>query len=165
MNFEFYLEKLKNSKIFDKFMKENKDAYFCSSFVSLDNQIGNQIHIDYFLPRENKIASFHMENGGEKVLIDYYNEKPPEEVGDDFDFDFGEIEKFIGKEMENKDVHENIQKILLSVQSVKKKSHILVTVFISKMGLVRMRISLPDLKVSDFEKKSLFDMIKFMKKD
>ena len=51
MNLQFYLEKLFASDEFKKFKKENKDAYFCSGFFSIDKQgRDNQQHLDFYIP-------------------------------------------------------------------------------------------------------------------
>ena len=49
MNFQFYLEKLMDSGDFQKFKKENPNAYLCSGFFSIDKEKGldNQQHLDY----------------------------------------------------------------------------------------------------------------------
>ena len=53
MNFQFYVEKLKSFEKFEKFIKENSDAFCCSGFFIIDTEgKDNQQHFDYYLPKE-----------------------------------------------------------------------------------------------------------------
>lgn len=55
MNFQFYWEKLQSSPEFKEFIKENKEAYSCSGFFTLDKEgSDNQRHIDFFRPFPKK---------------------------------------------------------------------------------------------------------------
>lgn len=166
MNFQFYLEKLKDSEIFKEFVKENPDAYFCSGFFVIDKtgKEGNKQHLDYYVPSIKKLFSFKMESEIEKVPIEIFNDKSPEKISIDYDFDFQEIEKKIVREIEKKGIKTKIQKILLSLQKLDTKNFLVGTVFISSLGMIKINISLPEKEIVKFEKKSFFDMVKIIKK-
>ena len=71
MNFQFYLEKLSNSDIFKKFKKENKGAYLCSGFFSIDiHGKDNQQHLDFYSSSKNKMVSFQLEKSLEPVPLE-----------------------------------------------------------------------------------------------
>ena len=74
MNFQFYVEKLFASGDFQEFMKENKDAYPCSGFFMVDRENmknpGNQAHFDFYVPSINRMFSFKMEEGVQKVSVE-----------------------------------------------------------------------------------------------
>tara|TARA_Y100000296_G_C4975764_1_gene158129 strand:+ start:33 stop:545 length:513 start_codon:yes stop_codon:yes gene_type:complete len=169
MNVKFYSEKLFSSEEFKNFMKENPDAYLCSGFfiVGKDDQEknDNKIHFDYFLLKEKKMFSFQLENKIKLVPLEKFDEKIPEKVSEDFEFEFEEIEKIIEEEMKKENLKNKIQKIMLSLQKINGKDCIIATVFISMMGMLKVNISLADKKITNFEKKSLFDIMKVKKKE
>jgi len=72
MKLKELLSELKESEVYKTFIKENPEAFFCSSMVVLGdtdracpNQIKPQIcegeiDLNFFIPKENKISSFAM---------------------------------------------------------------------------------------------------------
>jgi len=168
MNIQFYLEKMKSSEEFDKFMKENPQAYFCSGFIVIDKDNNdNKIHFDYFVPKENKVFSFQIEEDINLVQLDRIDEKEPFKLKDedDLEFEFMEIEKIIEKEMEKNDVKNKIQKIMLSLQEIDGKICLMGTVFISLLGMLKVNITLPEKEITEFEKKNLLEILKVKKSD
>ena len=165
MNLQFYLEKLFASDEFKKFKKENKDAYLCSGFFSIDRQgKDNQQHLDFYIPSNKKMFSFQLEKGLEIVSLENYDERIPEKLKENFDFDFDEIENTIINKMKDENVNKQIQKLLLSLQSMEEKNFVIGTIFISGMGILKVTIDLTENKITNFEKKSFFDMFKVIKK-
>jgi len=160
MNFQFYLEKLDNSKQFQKFMEENPEAFICSGFFVID-KIGsdNKQHIDYFIPGENKIYSFQMENDIQKIPLENLNNEIPEEILVDSEVNFDEIERLILNEMEQRGIKNKVQKLILSLQSKGGRNFFVGTIFVSGMGIIKVNIDLKERKVTDFEKKSFFNMV------
>lgn len=166
MNFQFYFEKLTGSKEFHQFKDENKDAFLCSGFFTIDKKgKDNQQNLDYFVPSLNKMFSFKINENIELIPVeDYGTEFKPEKIPDNLDFDFEYIEKLIEGEMFEKKIKNKIEKSLFSLQAKDKKSYLLGTVFISGLGLIKVKIDLDKKKITDFEKSSFFDMIKVIKK-
>lgn len=163
MNLQFYLEKLHNSYEFEKFMKENPKAYLCSGFIVIDKEgKDNKQHFDFFVSKEKKIFSFQLEEDYKKVEVERIDDKTPEEISPDCDFDY--IEKLITGEMFEKKINNKIQKILLSLQKLNGKDFLVGTVFISGLGILKVNIDIAEKKIIDFEKKSFFDMMKIVKK-
>jgi len=164
MNLQFYLEKLFASEKFQSFMKENPSAYFCSGFFAIDEEKGdNKIHVDYVVPATKKIFSFQLEGEVDMVSVEQEGESL-EQISDNIDFDFGEIEKLIVEKMEQENVKNKIQKILLSLQKVKGKIFLVGTVFISGLGMIKIKIDLEEMNIIEFEKKSFMDMLKIVRK-
>lgn len=168
MNFQFYFEKLTESKDFKKFVDENKDAFLCSGFFAVDKKgEDNKQNIDYFVPSLNKMFSFKLELDKDVELVpveDFGENFKPEKIPDNLDFDFNYIEKLIEGEMFDKKISNKIEKLLFSLQSKDKKSYLLGTIFLSGLGLLRVKIDLDQKKIVEFEKKSFFDMMKIVKK-
>jgi len=171
MNFQFYLEKLFASEVFQKFMKENPSAYFCSGFIILDKEKGdNKIHIDYYNPETKKIFSFQLEGAVGMVPVEQIGENQKEgqivldKIADNLDFDFEGIEKMVVDKMDEQEVKSKIQKILLSLQKIEGGIFLVGTVFISGLGMIKIKVDLENKTIVEFEKKSFFDMMKIVKK-
>lgn len=168
MNFQFYFEKMIKSKNFKKFISENKDAFLCSAFFSVDKKgEDNKQNIDYFVPSINKMFSFKLELDKDVELVpieDYGENFKPEKIPDNIEFDFSYIEKLIEGEMFEKKVNNKIEKLLFSLQAKDKKNYLLGTVFLSGLALLKVKIDLDEKKVVDFDKKSFFEMMKIVKK-
>jgi len=165
MNFQFYLEKLKKSDEYKKFIRENPGAYFCSGFFSIDKTGNdNKQHFDFYVPGGSSIPtnqplttppknqlnekdkgkiggdvfSFKLEDG-EFVKLERINEeKIPEEISLDLDFDFSEIERLIREKMEEQKIKNKIQKLLFSLQRIKGKNMLLGTVLVILVGIVAL---------------------------
>ncbi len=166
MNFQFYLEKLYDSKNFKEFIKENKNAYPCSGFFVIDlekNQ--NQQHFDYFVPSINKIFSFKIENNCEKVQIENQENYKTQKLSMNYTFDLNDIKDMIAKKMQEEKINSKIQKILLSLQKVRKKELLVGTVFISNLGMIKVTINIIENKIIEFQKKSFLDMFRIIKKN
>ncbi len=168
MNFQFYLEKLFDSSEFASFKKENKEAYLCGGFfiVDLENLKNpeNKSQVDFFVSSTKKMFSFKLDTGVEIIPVEQFDkERIPEKVPDNLDFDFDEIDEFMRKKMQDEKMNNKLQKIIISVQNLEKKTYLLCTVFLSGMGILKVHFSLPDKKITLFEKKSFFDMIKMVK--
>lgn len=166
MNFQFYLEKLFNSTEFQKFKSENPDAFLCSGFFTIDKEgSDNQQHLDYWVPSAKKLFSFKLNfNPIEMLPAEVYNDFIPSEISDNIQFDLAEIEKLIQEKMLEEKVNNRAQKIILSLQNSEGKNYLLVTAFLSNLGLLKATLDLDKKTITDFEKKSFFDMLQFMGK-
>jgi len=167
MNSQFLFEKLESSEEYEKFMKENPKAYLCSGFfeISINNNSENKYHFDYYLPETGKTFSFQIEDGIKLIELERNSEeKVLEEVSMKNNFNFSEIKDMIVNEMENRKIGNKIQKMLFSLQKIDGKDSLLGTIFISGFGILKVMIILPEIKITEFEKKSLFDMVKFIGK-
>ena len=165
MNIQFYIEKLKNSDIFKKFMKENPDAFLCSGFFIIDKQgEDNKQHFDYYIPQIKKMFSFQLEEEIKLIPIEMLDNKIPKRISINYDFDFEDIEKLIFEEIGRQGIKNKIQKILLSLQNSEGKDFLVGTVFVSTLGMLKINIDLQNMEITDFEKKSFFDIMKISKK-
>ena len=166
MNFQFYVEKLMNSEIFKKFSEENKDAIPCSGFfvIDLEGQ-DNKQHFDYFIPLQNKMFSFKLEDNCQMIPVDIVDNIEFKPIFINHNFDFSEIKNIISREMQKRDIKNKVQKILLSLQHKKGKDYLIGTVFISNFGLLSINIDVSNMNVTHFEKKSFFDMLKITRNE
>lgn len=171
MNLHFYIEKLINSEEFRKFKKDNKDAYLCSGFFAIDKKgKDNQQHLDYFVPKINKMFSFKLNQTPIEMMpvenIKFQNNEEfiPEKLRDNITFDFEELEEKLVEKMLEEKIGKSTEKILISIQNKNEKNTAILTVFISNLGLISAVYDLDEMKFTNFEKKSFFDMIRVIKK-
>ena len=162
MNFQFYVEKLNHSDEYKNFLESHKDSYPCSAFIIIDleNPTGNKFHIDFFDKLDSKFYSFEMENGVVLVPLDTVDTRVPSEIPLNHDFDFEEIKDMVINAMDNYGVTNTLQKIILSLQNKDGENCLVGTAFLSMLGLAKISISLKDKKVTEFEKRSFFDIMK-----
>ena len=166
MNFQFYVEKLKESDDFKKFTKEKKEAFPCSCFFLIDKEEAkDKQHFDYFIKSSNKMFSFQLENNAELTPVDVKDQKVPVKISLEHDFDFKDIEKMIEKRMEEEKIDKKIQKILLSLQNVDGRDYFIGTVFITQFGLINLTIDIEKMEMKDFKKRTFFDMMNILGKD
>lgn len=163
MNFQFYLEKLKNSEEFKNFINENKGAYLCSGFFTIDKEGNdNKQHLDYC--SDGKIFSFQLENNCKLVCVEQVGEEGFEIIDENIDFEFEEIERMIVEKMNKEKIKNKLQKILLSLQRFGKNDFFIGTVFISGLGIIKIKIDLGEMRIVDFERKSFFEMVNIVRK-
>jgi hypothetical protein len=164
MNFQFYVEKLKDSDSFKQFIEENKDAFPASGFFIMEfsdsKHPDNKQHFDYFIPSKNQMFSFKLEDNCAMVPVEIVDNIELKPISLNHDFNFNDIANIVSREMQSKNIKSKIQKILLSLQHKDGKDYLIGTVFISNFGLLKLNIDLSDMSVINFEKKSFFDMLK-----
>jgi len=165
MKFQFYYEKLLASKEYQKFFKENPKAFPCSALFIIDREKNqNKINFDFYIP-ENKIISFDLTEGIQSIPVENINPEIPEKLTMNYTFDLNSYEKEILEEISKQQIKGTLQKLLFSLQSKDKKPYLIVTGFMSNLGLLKIAIDLETNKISSFEKKSFFDMLKVIKRN
>lgn len=167
MNFQFYIEKLKESEEYKKFIKQNPKAYLCSGFFVIDIEAKDKEdkqHLDFYIPEKNEIISFQLEENCKKVPVEQKNTQKLSKLNEKINLDFDEVIEEINKKFEKENIKNKIQKILFSLQNIKEKNLLIGTIFITNYGLVKLHFDIEKNKITEFEKKSFFDMLNFMKK-
>lgn len=165
INSRFLFEKLEGSDEYKKFAEENPKAYLCSGFFDIDmnSEMANKYHLDFYVPSTKKTFSFQMEDGVKLMELERNEEVLPKVLMKK-NFDFDKVQEKILIEMELEKIKNKIQKMIFSLQNIDGKDMLLGTIFLSGMGLLKVNIDVYDNTISDFEKKSLFDMIKVVRK-
>jgi hypothetical protein len=166
MNSQFLLEKLEDSEEYKKFMKENKDAYLCSAFFIIDFEQNpeNKYHFDYYIPSTKKTFSFEYENGIKLVPLERYDEKVLEKLSEKQHFDFDELYDKVKERMEEEKINNKMIKMIFSWQNFEGEDTLFGTIMLSGLALVKMVYNIKEDKITEFEKKSFFDMMKIVKK-
>jgi len=111
-----------------------------------------------------KIFSFQLENDCRIVPIEIFDNKIPEKLNKNIDFNFEKIEKIVLNKIQKEDIKNKIQKIILSLQNINGKDFLVGTIFTSGLGMIKINIDIKEMKITDFEKKSFFDMLKIIRK-
>ena len=167
MNVQFYFEKLHSSNEFKKFIKENPSSYLCSGFFLIDKEEikkpNNKVYLDFYVPKKKKVFSFDIKEEIKLSQLENFG-KIPSKISENCEFNFEEVEKIILEEMEKQNVKSKIKKIIFSLQNLKGKDFLIVIVFISMLGIIKININISNKKITKFEKKSLMDMFKIMSK-
>jgi hypothetical protein len=166
MNSQFLLEKLEHSDEYKKFIEENFDSYLCSGFfdIDADKNTENKYHLDFYVPSKKKTFSFELEKEVRLVELERNDEKVLDKVPMKNNFDLDRIKEKILIEMEVKKINSKIQKMLFSLQNIEGKDMLLGTVFLSGLGLLKVNFDIANQKITDFEKKSIFDMINIVRR-
>lgn len=112
---------------------------------------------------EGKLFSFQFEETIKLIPVELTYNEIPEKIPDNCNFYFEEVEKIINERIEQENIKNKIQKILLSLQSKNGKCFLVGTIFISSLGMIKVKIDLEDMNLIDFEKKSFMDMFKVVK--
>lgn len=166
MNIQSCLDELKKSKDFLQFIKENPSAYLCSGFFVIDRQENdNRQHLDFFIPGKEKIFSFQIEEEGKMATLESLDKKIPEKIVVDFSLDFNDIQEKIMEKMKQQEIGNRVQKFIFSMQRIGGKNFLTGTIFLSMFGLLKVVVDLDESRITDFEKKSFFDMINVFKKN
>lgn len=163
MNFQFYLEKLMAGETFVEFMRKYRDAFCSGGFFVIDRENSktrqDKQHFDYFIPSENRMYSFSLEDGVKKIPVEMFGGTMPEKIALNYNFDFDEVEKEIEEKMISNEIKGKITKLLFSMQHLEGKDYLVGTIFLSMLGMLKVHYDISEEKIVLFEKKSFFDML------
>tara|TARA_Y100000310_G_scaffold39747_3_gene37296 strand:+ start:14321 stop:14815 length:495 start_codon:yes stop_codon:yes gene_type:complete len=164
MKIQPYLDKLNQSSQFQKFKQENPDAYFSAGFFVLDFVEKKNLHqIDYFLPKENKMMTFMLDQEVEMKKSEAANKKIPGKIGGEINLDLDVLKGLVEDEMKNHTVTHKLHKIIAVVQNLNGKLIWNLNCITSDMGVVKMHVDDADKSVLKFEPVNLFDVVKKLK--
>jgi len=76
MKIKPYFDRLSASKEYKDFQKNYSDAFMIAGFFILDFETGKSLHqLDYYVPREKKIAAFTLDQGISMQMLGMMNAK------------------------------------------------------------------------------------------
>ena len=158
-----YVEKLNSSSQYHEFIKQHNDAFMVAGFFILDFESGQNVHqIDYYVPSKKKIAAFTLDKHVTMQLLDLLNKKAPEKLDIKTNVDLEAIHGIIEDEMKNRNITEEIKKIIAVLQNVDGKKIWSINCILSGMGLLSAHLEDDSKTILKMEKKSLFDYMKKM---
>lgn len=164
MNLEFFREKLESSEVYKKFIEENPEAYLCSAFFIVDfsGEEKNQYHLDFYDSSKEKWFSFSVDEEIKEIPVNKISEessKPFKLVGDS-NLNFDEVKILIQDKMSQEGIKPVLKKLIMVIQNIDGRDYFVITAFISMLGLLKVHIDCKDKKITLFEKKNFFEMLK-----
>ena len=163
MKIEPYIQRLNSSDEYREFQKKHSDAFMVAGFFILDFESGQNVHqIDYYVPSEKKIAAFTLDKHITIQLLDLLNKKAPEKLDTKTNIDLEAIHGIIEDEMKNRNITEEIKKIIAVLQNVGGKKIWSINCILSGMGLLSAHLEDDSKTILKMEKKSLFNYMQKM---
>lgn len=161
MKIQPYIEKLNASNEFKTFREKYKDAFLAAGFFVIDFEMGNHIHqIDYYIPSAKKFAAFNLDKKVSLQILDSMVEKSPERLEMDVRIDLEALKGILEDEMRNRNITEEIKKIIAVIQSVKGKKIWNVNSVLSGMEILKAHVEDESKTVLKMEKTSFSDIMK-----
>lgn len=156
-----YLEKLNASNEFKDFQKKNKDAFMVAGFFILDLELGQNLsQLDFYVPSKKKIAAFTLDKQITMQLLDLVNvKKEPEKLDAKTKIDTDSIHGLLEDEMKNRNITEEIKKIIAIIQTIDGKKIWNLNCILSGMGLLNAHVDDESQTILKMEKKSMMDYI------
>lgn len=161
MKIKPYIDKLYASKEYKNFQKEHSDAYVAAGFFVLDLESGSNIHqIDFYVPKEKKVAAFTLDHGITMQMLSLMHSKKPEKLEMQAKIDLEALKGILEDEMKNRNITEEIKKIIAVLQTIDGKRIWNVNCVLSGMGILRAHVEDESKSVLKMEKASILDYIK-----
>ena len=164
MKIQPYVEKLEASQEYKDFISKYGDAYMVAGFFVLDLEGKHNVHqIDFFVPSENKIAAFSLDEGVKLKLLDMMHpDKSPEKLDMRTEVDLEALEGILEDGMKNRNMSEDVKKIIAVVQNIEGKKIWNLNCVLSGMEILKAHIEDESKSVLKMEKASVMDYIKTM---
>ena len=81
MKLQHCLDKLNKSSEYKEFKSKYKDAFMIAGFFILDLEKGINVHqLDFYLPKEKKVAAFNLDKSVQVQILEAMNQKLPAEL-------------------------------------------------------------------------------------
>ena len=162
-----YIKRVKESKPFKDFMKEDSKAYLCSLFFIRDfTEKRDETQVDFYSPKKKAIVSFKVDGKIERTL----NKKAetmthkkfiPKLLNENIKMDIDEMKDTLADEMHNREMTYEIEKVLSFLNMVEGKPVWNCTGFLKGLGILQAHVDDETNTILFMEKKSFFDLIKF----
>ncbi len=163
MKIKPYLDKLNGSSEYKKFKEKYKDSFLVAGFFVLDLELGKNIHqIDYYIPSKKKFAAFSLDEGVHMQILDALGDKVPEELDMNTNIDLDAIHGILEDEMKNRNITEEIRKIIVVLQNVNGKKIWNINSVLSGMEILKAHVEDSTQTVLKMEKTSFVEIMKKM---
>ena len=164
MKIQPYIEKLNGSKEYKDFNQKYPNAFLVAGFFVLDLEMGQNLHqVDYYLPKEKKVAAFTLDDKIVLQLMEMMKkDKVPEKLDINTEIDLDALEGILEDEMKNRGISEEIKKIIAVLQTVNGKKIWNLNCILSGMGILKAHVEDKSKTVLKMEKISMIDIVKHM---
>src|SRR3989344_7906751 len=161
MKIQPYVEKLNSSSAFKEFKTKYPASFMVAGFFVLDLEVKQNVHqLDYYVPSERKIAAFSLDKHVTVQLLEMVGDKKPEELDIKTNVDLDALEGILKDEMKNRNMTEEIKKIIAVLQTVDGKKIWNLNCVLSGMEILKAHIEDNSKTVLKMEKISLMDIMK-----
>lgn len=162
MKLQPLIEQLNNSKEYKEFTQKHKDAFVAAGFFIIDLETGKDVHqIDFYVPSQKKVAAFTL--GGDKItmqMLEVLNDKVPEKLANQTNVDLDAIKGILEDEMKNRNITDNIRKIIAVIQNLNGKKIWNLNCVLTGMGLLNAHVEDESQTVLKMERISMMDLVK-----
>ncbi len=156
-----YISKLSTSPEYRDFTKKNSDAFMVAAFFILDLENNKNQHvIDYYVPSKKKIAAFTLDNHITMQMMDLMTKKTPEKLDLKTNVDLDTLQGILEDEMKNRNITDEIKKIIAVVQNINGKKIWNLNCMLSGMGILNAHVEDATRTVLRMEKKSFMDLMR-----
>ena len=161
MKIQPYVEKLYSSPAYKDFSKKYKDAFLVAGFFVIDLESGKNIHqIDFYIPSQKKFAAFSVDEQVNVQIVDTMGERVPEKLSMETKTDLDALHGIIEDEMKNRNITEEVKKIIAVIQNIKGKRIWNVNCVLSGMEILKAHIEDSSQTVLKMEKISFSEIMK-----
>lgn len=163
MKIKPYVDKLNASSEYKKFRDKYKDAFLAAGFFVIDLELGRNIHqIDFYIPSQKKFAAFTLDDKVHLQIMDSLGDKAPEKLDLETNIDLDAIYGILEDEMKNRNITEEIKKIIAVVQTINGKKIWNINSILSGMEILKAHVEDSSQTVLKMEKTSFVDIMKKM---
>jgi len=161
MKLQPYVEKLNSSKKYQDFKKKYPDAFLVAGFFVIDLEMKQNIHqIDFYLPKEKKFAAFTLDQQVTFQLLDTISDKTPEKLDIETNTDLDELKGIVQDGMKNRNMTEEIKKIIAVLQNIDGKKIWNLNCVLSGMEILKSHVEDESKTILKMEKISIMDLMK-----
>jgi hypothetical protein len=167
MKIKPYYEKLESSQEYKDFKTKYPDSFLVAGFFVLDLDSGANVHqIDFYIPKEKKVAAFTLDKGVTLQILDMISKdgKVPEALDIETNVDLDALQGILSDEMHNRGISEEIKKIIAVVQNIEGKKIWNLNCVLTGMEILKSHIDDGSKTVLKLEKTSIIDIMKHIPK-
>ena len=163
MKLQPYVLRLSNAQAYKDFQKKNSDAFLIAGFFVIDLETGKNLHqIDYFIPSKKKVAAFTLDKNITMQMMDMAHSKNPEKLGKEANIDLDALQGILEDEMKNRNITDEIKKIIAVLQVVNGKKVWNLNCVLSGMNILNAHVEDESETVLRMEKHSIMEYIRRM---
>lgn len=161
MKIQPYFDKLSQSHEYQNFSKENPDAFMVAGFFVIDLETQKNIHqLDFYVPSKKKIAAFSLDGEIICQMLDAITNEAPGKIEPKVKTDFDELQGILEDEMKNRNISDEVKKIIAILQNLNGKKVWNISAILSGMHILRAHVEDKSKTVLKMEKASMMDFIK-----
>ncbi|MFH1425290.1 MAG: hypothetical protein ABIG28_00985 [archaeon] len=163
MKIKPYVEKLEQSEEYKNFKVKYPESFMIAGFFVLDLEAGLSVHqIDFYIPKEKKVAAFTLDEGVKLQLLEMISKdgKEPRKMDLETNIDLDAIQGILLDEMHNRGISEEIKKIIAVVQNIEGKKIWNLNCVLTGMEILKSHVEDESQTVLKMDKISAMDIMK-----